>query len=207
MLQLLGRPTSINVRKVLWTLEELGLAFEHQPEWAGERSAREPAFLALNPNGLVPVLRDGELVLWQSNTICRYLAGRERRVDLLPAEPAPRALVERWMDWQATELNGAWRHAFMALVRRDPRFTDAAQVAASTAAWNAQMAVLEAHLAQTGAFVAGNGFTLADIVLAVSVHRWNSTPMEKPPLQAVAAWMRRLEGRAGHARCCGPGTP
>lgn len=207
MISLLGRPTSINVRKVLWTLAELGLPFEHQPEWAGERSVRGPAFLALNPNGLVPVLRDGDLVLWESNTICRYLAGRERRTDLLPAEPAPRALVERWMDWQATELNSAWRHAFMALVRKDPRFDDPAQVAASNAAWNRQMALLDAQLAQTGLHVAGAAFTLADIVLAVSAHRWRSTPMEKPPLPAVEAWMRRLEGRAGYALCCGSDTP
>jgi len=92
-------------------------------------------------------------------------------------------------------------------VRRDARFDEPARVAESTAAWNRQMVLLDAQLAQTSGFVAGGGFTLADVVLAVSAHRWRSTPMEKPPLPAVEAWLRRLEGRAGYALCCGPGTP
>ncbi|HBK46617.1 MAG TPA: glutathione S-transferase, partial [Xanthomonadaceae bacterium] len=131
-----------------------------------------PALLrALNPNALVPVLRDGGFVLWESNTICRYLAARERRGDLLPAEPRHRARVEQWMDWQATELNGAWRYAFMATVRRSPAHADPAAIAASVAAWNAAMAILDAQLARAGAWVLGDTFTLADIVLGLSVQR------------------------------------
>ena len=117
-IELLGRTSSINVRKVLWTCAELDLAIEHDADWgAGFRSTRSPEFLALNPAGLVPVLRHGGLVLSESNTICRYLAALRSRDDLLSSAPAARAQVEQWMDWQATELNGAWRYAFMALVR------------------------------------------------------------------------------------------
>jgi glutathione S-transferase len=89
MLQVLGRPNSINVRKVLWLCTELELTVQHEPWGVPEMPLRSPEYLALNPNALVPVLRDGGLVLWESNTICRYLASRENRTDLLPNEPAP----------------------------------------------------------------------------------------------------------------------
>ncbi|MBB5882467.1 glutathione S-transferase [Xanthomonas arboricola] len=117
MLDIYGKPTSINVRKVLWLCEELALDYTLHAYGSGFASVDTEAFRALNPNALVPVIRDGDLVLWESNTICRYLAARAGRADLLPTVPAARALVEQWMDWQATELNNAWRYAFMASVR------------------------------------------------------------------------------------------
>jgi len=197
MLKVLGKATSINVRKVLWLCTELGLPYEHEEWGSGFRDTSEPGFLALNPNAMVPVIVDDGFVLWESNTICRYLAGRERRTDLLPAEPQARALVEQWMDWQATELNNSWRYAFMALVRRSPAHTDPQAVAAGVVGWNRHMGVLDARLAQTGAHVAGRGFTLADIVLGLSTHRWLSTPMERPTLGAVQAYHERLRQRPG----------
>jgi glutathione S-transferase len=124
MLEIYGTPTSINVRNVLWLCDELALDDTLHAYGSGFASVQTPAFRALNPNALVPVLRDGELVLWESNTICRYLAARSQRHDLLPAALAARALVEQWMDWQATELNTAWRYAFMATVRGSAVQTD-----------------------------------------------------------------------------------
>jgi glutathione S-transferase len=178
MLKLLGKPSSINVRKVLWTCAEIELELEHEAWGSGFRSTQEPAFLALNPNAMVPVIEDGALVLWESNTICRYLAGRHGRSDLLPTAPAERARVEQWMDWQATELNTAWRYAFMALVRKSPQHADPQALASSVGEWNRLMQMLDAQLSKTGAYVAGNAFTLADIVLGLSTNRWLSTPME-----------------------------
>jgi glutathione S-transferase len=195
MLKLFGRPNSINVRKVLWLCEELALPLQHDPLDAPGDAAR---LLALNPNGLVPVLIDGEAVLRESNTICRYLAARERRHDLLPAEPLARARVEQWMDWQATDLNSAWRSPFMALVRRNPDYQDARQIQTSIATWNHLMTLLDAQLAHTGAYVAGADFTLADIVLGLSANRWLMTPMQRPDLPAVEAWVARLEMRVGY---------
>ena len=195
MLRVLGRPTSINVRKVLWLCAELELAVVHEPWGDGTLDLGSAEFLALNANRLVPVLVDGDFVLCESNTICRYLAGRQGRSDLLPPEPRERALVEQWMDWQATELNDAWRYAFLALVRRSPAHADPAAVAASAAAWNARMALLDAQLARTGAHVAGPDFTLADVVLGVSAQRWLMTPIERPRLPAVHAWLDRLRAR------------
>lgn len=192
-LRILGHASSINVRKVLWTCAETGIAFTRED--AG--SADTPGFLAMNPNGLVPVIAVPDGFLWESNTICRYLAASAGRDDLLPRDPLARARVEMWMDWQATELNTAWRPAFMALLR-DDRGVTPAQIAASVAAWNAKMALLDAQLARTGAFVAGAAFTLADIVIGLSVNRWLMTPIDRPPLAAVAAYADRLTARPGY---------
>ena len=122
-LRIIGKASSINVRKVLWACDEIGLVYERQDQGPE---------LALNPNGLVPVVVVGDFVLWESNTILRYLAGRYGATDLLPQEPRRRAEVEQWIDWQATDLNSSWRYAFMALVRRDPAFDDPRQIATST---------------------------------------------------------------------------
>jgi len=197
MLQILGRSSSINVRKVLWLCTEIGVPYQQELWGTGFQSTQSPEFLALNPNALVPVIRDGDFVLWESNTICRYLAGKHRRTDLLPEAPAVRAQVEQWMDWMATELNTAWRHAFMGLVRKSPAFADPTGIEASVASWNRHMALLDAQLQRTGGYAAGAGFTLADIVLGLATHRWFSTPMQRPALRAVEAYYERLSEREG----------
>ena len=197
MLKVLGKPTSINVRKVLWTCEEIGRPIELEPYGSGFQPVDTPAFKALNPNAQVPVIVDGDLVLWESNTICRYLAGQARREDLLPSAPAERARVEQWMDWQATDLNSAWRYAFMALVRRSPAHQDSTAIAASVAEWNRLMGIADAQLARTGAFIAGEAFTLADVVVGLSTHRWFMAPIERPELPAVQDYYERLSARPG----------
>ncbi len=184
MLTVIGRTSSINLRKVLWTCDEIGVSFHRED--AG------PDLPTLNPNALIPVLRDGDFVLWESNAICRYLARKHGRTDLLPADPRAQADVERWMDWQAGDLNSAWRYAFMALVRNNPAFTDAAQIAASTAQWNRHIAILSRQLARTGAFVTGKTFTLADVVIGLAVQRWLMTPIDRPAMPSVLAYQARL---------------
>lgn len=196
-LRILGKTSSINVRKVLWTCDEIGIDYQREDWGIGFASTAAPAFLAMNPNGQVPVIEDEAGILWESNTICRYLAGKHGRVDLLPVDPKERARVEQWMDWQATDLNGAWRYAFLGLVRANPAFQDARRIAESVAEWNARMGILEGRLASTGTFVATDRFTLADIVLGLSVNRWMMTPMERPDYPAVAAYADRLRTRAG----------
>jgi glutathione S-transferase len=186
MLRILGKASSINVRKVLWACEEIGLPYERQDQGPE---------LAQNPNGLVPVIVDGDFVLWESHTILRYLVGCYGGVALLPHEPRRRAEIEQWIDWQATDLNSSWRYAFMALVRRDPAFGDPRQIAASTTNWNRMMSILDVRLTATQAFVAGADFTLADIPIGLSVNRWLMTPMERPALPAVAAYYERLSTR------------
>jgi glutathione S-transferase len=202
-MKLLGRLASINVRKVLWTAAQLDLALEREDWGPGFRSPKEPEYLALNPNGLIPVLIDGDFVLWESNTICRYLATQRYATTLLPTEARARAKVEQWMDWQAGELNNSWRVAFMALVRGQPAVPEA--IEASVANWNRHMAMLDAQLAGTGAYVTGDDFTLADVVLGLSAQRWKNAPITRIDLPAVSAWLQRLSERPGFAEYVGNG--
>jgi glutathione S-transferase len=202
MLQILGKASSINVRKVLWVCHELAVPYELQSWGSGHQSTDSPAFRALNPNAMVPVINDGGFVLWESNAICRYLASEygaseHGRTDLLPSLPRERAIVEQWMDWQATELNNSWRYAFTALVRKRPTHIDAAAIADSVRNWNRHMLILDERLQMTGAFAAGRQFTLADIVLGLATNRWLLTPMERPALPAVSAYYERLSERPG----------
>lgn len=207
MLKILGKSSSINVRKVLWTCAEIGLPYELEQWGAGTQATTAPHFLALNPNAKVPVIVDDGAALWESNVICRYLASRHGRTDLLPAEPMARAQVEKWMDWQIAELNASWRYAFMALVRNTPAEPDPAALAASVADWNRHMHILDAQLATTGAYITGAAFTLADIVLGLSVHRWMAAPIERARLPAVDAYYARLSEREGYMRHGRNGLP
>lgn len=207
MLRIYGYAGSINVRKVLWACEELGLPFERD-DWGGPgRSTSEAAYRALNPVGLVPAIDDGGTVLWESNVIVRYLAASRGRTDLLPGDPAARARVESWMDWQASDFNNSWRGAFMGLVRRNPAFRDPAAIDRSSAAFNAMVAIVDGRLAETGAYIAGSAFTVADIAIGLSIHRWYSTPIDRPRLDHVERYYGQLCERPGfrrHGRGGGP---
>jgi len=205
-MRLLGRLSSINVRKVAWTCEEAGLDFTQEDWGRGFRPVTDPEFLALNPHALIPVLVDGGTILWESNSIVRYVAAKAGRADLLPADPAGRALVEQWMDWQAIELNGSWTYALNALLRKSPDHQDPARIAASLAEWDRLMGVLDRRFAES-AHVAGPDFTVADIVIGLSVHRWRSMPRDLPQFPAVAAYYDRLNQRPAFAKYgpgCGP---
>ncbi|MFL6676437.1 MAG: glutathione S-transferase family protein [Massilia sp.] len=199
MLRIIGKASSINVRKVLWTCAETGRSYERE-EW-------QDSFARLNPNAMAPVIVDDGFVLWESNTICRYLCAQGQGSVLLGTDARQRARVEQWMDWQATELNNAWRYAFMALVRNSPAHTDATQVAASVGNWNRHVGMLEAQLCSTGQFVTGEHFTLADVVLGLSVNRWLMTPMERPDYPALRSWFERLGERPGFLEHGRNGTP
>ncbi|MCD4498403.1 glutathione S-transferase family protein [Chromobacterium vaccinii] len=204
MLRILGRSNSINVRKVLWTCHEIGLDYEREDWGRGVRPVADPEFLALNPFSMIPALVDGEVTLSESNAICRYLAAKHGRYDLLPADPAARAQIERWMDWQAADLNPAWSYAFHALSRNSPEYRDPARIADSVAAWKKQMAVLESQLGE--GWARGDAFTLADIVLGVSVQRWLLTPFDKPALPKTEAYFERLRRRPAYQAHGGEGV-
>jgi glutathione S-transferase len=205
MLRVLGRVTSINVRKVLWALDELGLAYEREDWGMPIRDPKVPEFLALNPNGQVPVLIEGEFVMWESNAILIYLAAREGA--LLPEQLELRALALQWLVWQATELNAPWGYAVNALIRKTPGYDDPAKVGDSMAKWTAKMDILEAALVGASTGYVGAGFSIADIALGLSVHRWMAIPMEKKELPAVADYYERLMSREAGARWMGPKTP
>lgn len=207
MLKILGKASSINVRKVLWTCAELNLQFEQENWGTGFRSTQTPEFLLLNPNGLVPVLRDGDVVLWESNSIIRYLASRYDGAHLYPADPVSRAPVDQWMDWQATELNRSWSYAFLSLVRQSAAHQVADEIARSITSWTRHMSILNERLLATGAFIAGERFSLADIPVGLSVNRWFGTPFEHPHFPAVSEYFDRLSDRPGFGTYCRNGLP
>jgi glutathione S-transferase len=190
-MRILGKASSINVRKVLWTCEEIGVAYTR---------ADDGPELKQNPNGLVPVIVDGDFVLWESNSIIRYLANKWTAEALLPTEPQRRAEVDRWIDWQATEFNSAWRYAFSAIVRKNRAFHDAREIEASKKQWTRMVAILDGQLARTGGHVAGAAFTLADIPIGLSVNRWFMTPFERPSFRHVEAYYERLSARSAFLR-------
>jgi glutathione S-transferase len=203
MLRVLGKASSINVRKVLWTCDEIGRPF------ASEECATDTAeFRALNPNGLVPVTVDGDFVLWESNTIIRYLANARAATTLYPVDARARAQIDQWIDWQATEFNASWRYAFQALVRKSAAHTDLAQIEASVQDWSTAVAIVDEQLSRTGGFIAGPVFTLADIPIGLSINRWFMTPIApRPSFSAVAAYYERLSERPGFIRHGRNGIP
>jgi glutathione S-transferase len=199
MVRVLGRVTSINVRKVLWTLDELGISYEREDWGLPIRDPKVPEYLALNPNGTVPVFIDDDgFAMWESNAVVLYLA--QTRDGLLPVEHHALGEALQWTSWQATELNPPWMYALHALVRKTPGYDDPVKIAESTARWTAEMDILEAELARGRLFIAGEHFSIADIVLGLSIHRWFIVPFDRKPLPHVQAYYERLKQRPAGAR-------
>lgn len=207
MLRILGRVTSINVRKVLWTADEAGLAYEREDWGMPIRDPHTPEFLRLNPNGLVPVLIDDGFVLWESSAIMRYLAEGATRGTLIPKERQARATMEQWLSWQSGELAPVSRYAFLALGRPTPGYEDAEKLALSIGQWSAKMAMVEGMLVDRPAHVAEPELSLADIALGVALHRWFATPFQKPELPRTRAYYDVLRQRPAAGAYLGAGTP
>ncbi|AOA59121.1 glutathione S-transferase family protein [Acinetobacter larvae] len=200
MIRILGRSNSINVRKVLWLCEELNIPFQREDWGKGFQSTQGEEFIQLNPNATIPVIIDGDFSLWQSNSIIRYLANQYQGQALYPTQPQQRARIDQWVDWQAIELNNSWSYAVMHLVRHSPLHQDLELVAKSIQAWSNSMAILEAQLEKTQAYVVGDCFSLADIVIGLSVQRWMLTPFEKPELPYIADYYALLSQRAAYLK-------
>lgn len=197
MLTIHGRINSINVQKVVLACEELRLPYRRHDVGGAFGGVDTPDFKAMNPNGLVPVLIDGDLVLWESNAIVRYL-GAEYGVGLLwPADPAQRALSDRWMDWAAFTLYPAYAPAFMGLIRTPPERRDAAAIAASIERTHPAIAILD-HALEGKPYLSGERPTIGDIGLLPSVFRWLNMPVDRPPAPNVEAWCARLAEREGY---------
>jgi glutathione S-transferase len=194
MITLYGRMTSVNVQKVVFALGECGVAFERQDAGGAFGVVDTESYGEMNPNRLVPVLVDGDLVLWESNAIVRYLAARYAPDRLWPSEPGSRALADRWMDWQQTVLNPALGPAFHGLVRTAPEKRDAAAIEASRARTEKALEILDAHLAGRK-WLAGDDFGMAECVVGASVHRWLNMPVSRETRPNVEGWYARLFAR------------
>jgi glutathione S-transferase len=187
MLRIWGRISSINVRKVVFAAQLLELPFERIDAGAAFGITKTPEYLAHNPNALVPTLEDGDFFLWESNVIVRYLCAQHADQGLYPQDLRTRFDAERWMDWQQTTLNGAGREAFIQWIRTPAEKRDAKLIAASVAATEPLLALLDAHLAQRP-FMAGDRLTMADIPIACEMHRWWGLPLEHPSHPHLRRW-------------------
>lgn len=195
MLKVWGRNTSSNVQKVMWAIGELGLDHQRFDIGGAFGKNKEPAYLAMNPNGLVPTLQDGDFILWESNTIVRYLAREYGKDNLEPAAPKARALASQWMDWQLTVVAPAIAAAFWGLIRTPVEKRDLAAIAASQAKTTEAMKILDTHLGRNQ-FVVGNGFSMGDIPVGVMTYRFYQLVPERPELRNLARWYAALQARA-----------
>ncbi|MEK9645551.1 MAG: glutathione S-transferase [Alphaproteobacteria bacterium] len=187
MLLVKGRNTSSNVMKVLWTLAEIGLKYEREDIGGPYGGNDGVEYRALNPNGLVPTVIDHDLVLWESNTIVRWLAANHSLGTLCPADTGDRARCEMWMDWQLSVLNPLMVPVFHPLVRLPAEDRDPAAIAAAAAKWGESWALLDAHLAGNR-YVGGDSFTMADIPLGPLAFRWFELPIDRPDLPDLKRW-------------------
>ena len=196
MRKLLGRANSSNVMKAVWLMEELGLPYERTDVGGPFGGTDTPEYRALNPNGVVPTLVEGDFVLWESNAVIRYLcAANAPGHAMWPDDLQARASIDRWMDWQQTTLNRPQSTVFQGLVRIPPERRDGAAIAAATAEAARCWTLLDFILAEVP-FVAGPVFTLADIALGVHVHRWFSFDLARPPQPHLQGGYERLLTRA-----------
>lgn len=196
MLKVYGRRNSINVQKVMWAIAELGLAHERVDAGMRHGVVGEAWYGELNPNRLVPTIDDDGVVLWESNVIVRYLAGKHATGTLMPSDLIGRARAEMWMDWQQNTLMQGLSPVFLGLVRTPPEKRDMKAIADGESQILAGLRILDGHLAGR-AYMLGSNFTVADIPVGAAVHRWYALPIAHPEMPALRAWYERLTPRRG----------
>ncbi|HEX3952276.1 MAG TPA: glutathione S-transferase family protein [Stellaceae bacterium] len=197
MLKIWGRASSSNVQKVLWCCAELDIPFERLDVGGPFGGNRDPEYLKLNPNGLVPTVQDGELIMWESNTICRYLAVKHDGERLYPRDPAERTHVERWMDWQLAVIGPPMGQLLFGLIRSTPETRDHAAIEAARRRALAAWTIVDDELKGGGTYLGGSELTLAEIVLGTQIYRWFAFPIERPELPNLRAWYDRFCHRPG----------
>ncbi|MEJ2410694.1 MAG: glutathione S-transferase family protein [Novosphingobium sp.] len=191
-----GRPNSHNVKKVSWFAEELGLAYERRD--IGGQFGFTEEYLSKNPNRLIPMIEDGKIVLWESNTILRYMAAEYGGERWFPADPIDRALGERWMDWQIT-FAASQRVPFLSFARTPREEWDMAAIEQNMAASAAHLAVMERYLGEKP-WLSGGQFGIGDIPMGVYAYTWFSLPFDKPDFPAISNWYERIRERPGFAQ-------
>lgn len=192
MLRIWGRVNSVNVKKALWCVEELGLPYERIEAGMQHGVVNTPEYRKMNPNGLVPTMDEDGFILWESHSIVRYLAARHGKGVLWPMDERTRALANQWMDW-AFSFQGSVRDAFWNLIRTPAEKRDAKAVEASRLKSGEMARILDAALADK-LYVAGP-FSMGDIPIGSEVQRWIRLPMERPKLPNLEAWFERLRAR------------
>src|SRR6266540_5620005 len=188
MLKIWGRNTSSNVQKVMWAIGEMQLPHERIDVGGSFGKNREPPYLAMNPNGLVPTLEEEDgFTLWESNSIVRYLAAKHANRTLEPADLKTRALAHKWMDWQLSVMGPAITPVFWGLIRTPPEKRDQAAIDAGKEKTTAACKILDAQLAKTR-FVAGDDFSYGDIPVGVMTRRYMELVPERPKMANLERW-------------------
>ena len=190
MLRIWGRSNSVNVKKALWAMEELGLQYQRIDAGMQFGVNKTPEYLKMNPTGLVPTIDDGGFVLWDSHSIVRYLAAKHGAGTLWPTDLQARADAERWMDWAFTFLS-AFRPVFWGLVRTPPEKRDANAIEEGRKKCAELLAIPDQTLAAKP-YLAGGALTMGDIPLGCHVQLWMRLPIERPQHPHLAAWFDRL---------------
>ena len=194
MLVVWGRNNSVNVQKVLWCCEEMALAYERIDAGLAFGVVDTPQYRSLNPNGLVPTIDDEGFILWESNVIVRYLAAKHAAGTLWPADLKIRAEADRWMDWNSTTFWPAIRPLFHGLVRTAPDKRDPQALEDARLKTTELVRIVDANL-RTRAYLAGDSFTMGDIVLGCAVWRWIALPIERPAMPNLQRWCDALARR------------
>jgi glutathione S-transferase len=198
MLKIWGRRSSFNVQKVLWLADELGLAYEHLDAGGKFGGLDSPGFLAMNPHGKVPVIDEDGTVVWESQTILRYLAARHGGTRWWPDDPAERSLAERWMDWSATTLQPDFlMGVFWGFYRTPDAQRDWPAIRAKVAACAAHFRLLDRVL-EGRRYLLGDAPTLADIPAGTALYRYFEVDIERPAVPNVEAWYQRLQERPAY---------
>ncbi|MBR0775357.1 glutathione S-transferase [Bradyrhizobium diazoefficiens] len=200
-----GRANSVNVQKVLWALAELELPYQRIDAGMAFGRTREPDYLAMNPNARIPTLVEGDFVLWESNSIMRYLClAHGRGTPIYPEPPKRRASVDRWLDWTLSTLQPVDRPVFWALVRTPAAERDMAKIQ-KDADVAAEVWVIADRQLATRPFVDGDAFTLADIAVGAYARRWLGVEgITRPAQPHLARWLADLGKRAGFAQFVAP---
>ena len=199
MLTIWGRTSSVNVQKVMWAVRELGLEHERIDAGGSFGGVDTPEYAAMNPNRLIPTLRDGEVVVWESHSIVRYLAARYGAGALWPEDPAVRSRADRWMDWQQGPVLREVGTVFWGLVRTPAEKRDVVAIEAAAHRAGPHWQVLDEHLARAP-FVAGDTLTMGDIPVGCLYWRYANLEIERPDLPNLQRWSERLQARDAYRR-------
>jgi len=190
-----GRTTSSNVQKVMWGIGEMGIACERIDVGGSFGKNREPAYLAMNPNGLVPTLEEDDgFILWESNSILRYLAAKHQAAVLEPKDQRTRALAHKWMDWQLSVLGPAITPVFWGMVRTPPEKRDQAAIDAGKKKTADAVKMLDDQLGKSK-FLAGDAFSYGDIPAGIMVRRYRDLVPERPRFDNVERWYAAIAAR------------
>ncbi|MFP9459278.1 glutathione S-transferase family protein [Pectobacterium brasiliense] len=198
MITIWGRDNSTNVKKVLWCAEELALPYQHIVAGGQFGLNHEADYLAMNPNGLIPCLRDDDLVLWESNTIVRYLAAQYGQDSLYLADPGKRAGAEKWMDW-ATSLDFSFGPVFVNIVRTPPEKRDTALVQKGIAECERLFDIVDTVLANQP-WLSGDQFGVGDIPLGCIAYGWLNMPIEQQSHPHLERWYQQLTERPAYQK-------